>query len=109
MSKSRIEQLKEMLKKDPDNALGRYGLANEYYKSGNFSNSISELEKYFQIKEDEGAAYRLLAESYLNTGNKEKAIQAYKKGIEASKKYGHPSMAEEFEEAIEFIQETRSD
>jgi len=103
MRKSRIEQLKELINRDPDNALGRYGLANEYYKSGDFSNSILELEKYFKLKEDEGAAYRLLAESYYNLGNKKMAIEAYRKGIKASLKHGHPSMAEEFEEAIEFM------
>ena len=103
MSKSRIEQLKELLNKDPNNALGTYGLANEYYKTGDFMKSIIELERYFSLKDDEGAAYRLLAESYYNLGNKQKAIEAYKKGIEASLKHGHPSMAEEFEEAIEFM------
>lgn len=103
MSNSRIDKLKALVDKDPNNALGRYGLANEYYKTGDFNNTIMELEYYFNIKEDEGAAYRLLAESYLNLGNTEKAKEAYKRGIEASLKHGHPSMAEEFEEAIEFI------
>jgi len=103
MSKSNIESLLKMLEKNPNNSLGRYGLANEYFKQGQFENVIIELEKYFEVKEDEGAAYRLLAESYLNLGEKEKAIDSYKKGVEAANKYGHPGMAEEFEEAIEFI------
>jgi len=66
MSKSNIKSLIKMLENNPNNTLGRYGLANEYFKEGQFENVIKELEKYFKIKEDEGAAYRLLAESYLN-------------------------------------------
>ena len=103
MSKSYIKSLIKMLEKNPNNPLGRYGLANEYFKEGKFDKVITELVKYFEIKEDEGAAYRLLAESYLNLDQKEKAIEAYKKGIQIANKHGHPSMAEEFEEAIEFI------
>ena len=102
MSKSNIKSLLKMLEKNPNNPLGRYGLANEYFKQGQFENVIIELEKYFEIKDDEGAAYRLLAESYLSLDQKEKAIEAYKKGIETANKHGHPSMAEEFEEAIGF-------
>lgn len=103
MSKSSLESLLKMVEKRPNNPLGRYGLANEYFKEGQFENVVKELEKYFDIKDDEGAAYRLLAESYLNLGEKEKAIDAYKKGVEVANKHGHPSMAEEFEEAIESI------
>jgi len=103
MTDSKIDQLKKLVGKNPDNPLGRYGLANEYYKEGQFENTIRELEIYFKIKDDEGAAYRLLAECYSNMGDKEKAIEAYKKGIKQALKHGHPSMAEEFEEALEDI------
>lgn len=103
MKDTRIEQLKKLLENNPDNALGRFGLANEYYKNGEFNSCIQEINHYLELKDDEGFAYRLLAESYLNLGNKDKAIQMYKKGIEVSLKHGHPSMAEEFEEALEFI------
>jgi len=32
MSNSKIENLKALVEKNPDNPLGRYGLANEYLK-----------------------------------------------------------------------------
>ena len=60
MTDSKIDQLKKLVGKNPDNPLGRYGLANEYYKEGQFENTIRELEIYFKIKDDEGAAYRPL-------------------------------------------------
>jgi predicted Zn-dependent protease len=105
MTKPRIEQLKLLIQKDPDNPLGRYGLANEYFKSEQYEEAIDEIQEYLQLKDDEGAVYRMLAECYVRTGNIESAKEAYSKGIQAASRHGHPSMAEEFEEAIEFLDE----
>ena len=105
MTNSRIEQLRILLKKDPNNPLGRYGLANELFKSELYEEAIVEIEEYLELKDDEGAVYRMLAECHIRTGNIENAKEAYAKGIEAANRHGHPSMAEEFEEAIEFLDE----
>ncbi len=105
MSVSRIEQLKKLIEKDPTNPLGRYGLANELFKAGSYEEAISEIDEYLKIKDDEGAVYRMLAECYVRLGDTEKAKESYGKGVEAAYRHGHPSMAEEFEEAIEFLDE----
>ncbi len=47
MSKSNIKSLIKMLENNPNNPLGRYGLANEYFKEGQFDKVITELLKYF--------------------------------------------------------------
>ncbi len=103
MNKSRIETLKALVEMDPDNPLGRYGLANEYFKLENYEEAIIQINEYLRIKGDEGAVYRMLAECYLETGNKDRARVSYNKGIEAANRYGHPSMVEEFEEALEIL------
>lgn len=105
MSNAKIDQLKVLIEKDPSNPLGRYGLANEYYKSEMYEEAILQIEEYLQLKDDEGAVYRMLAECYMKTGNIENAKEAYAKGIQAANRHGHPTMAEEFEEAIEFLDE----
>ena len=105
MSNSRIEQLKTLIEKDPTNPLGRYGLANELFKSELYEDAIVEIEEYLKLKDDEGAVYRMLAECYVRTGDIEKAKESYVKGAEAARRHGHPSMAEEFEEALEFLEE----
>ena len=105
MTNPRIEQLKMLITKDPDNPLGRYGLANEYFKAERYEDAIDEIHEYLKLKDDEGAVYRMLAECYLRTGNTESAKEAYVKGIEAASRHGHPTMAEEFEEAIEYLDE----
>ncbi len=105
MSDSRIEQLKTLIQKDPSNPLGRYGLANELFKAELYEDTIVEINEYLKLKEDEGAVYRMLAECYVKLGNIEKAKESYSKGVEAANRHGHPSMAEEFEESIEFLDE----
>ena len=103
MSNSRIKSLKALLEKNPSNPLGRYGLANEYMKLEMYEEGIQELNTYLTIKDDEGAAYRMLGEALLKLGRKQEAKEAYKKGIEAAERHGHPGMAEEFEETLKLI------
>ena len=105
MSNSRIEQLKTLINRDPNNPLGRYGLANELFKSELYEDAIVEINEYLKLKDDEGAVYHMLAECYVRTGKIEEAKQSYQKGVEAANRHGHPSMAEEFEEALEFLDE----
>ena len=105
MTHSRIEQLKTLINRDPNNPLGRYGLANELFKSELYEDAIVEINEYLKLKDDEGAVYRMLAECYVRMGNIEEAKQTYQKGVEAANRHGHPSMAEEFEEALEFLDE----
>lgn len=105
MTSSKIDSLKAMIERDPNNPLGRFGLANEYFKSGMYNEAVTAIHEYLQVKDDEGAVYRMLAECHMNLGNTDKAKEAYEKGIEAANRFGHPSMAEEFEESIEFLDE----
>lgn len=45
----------------------------------------------------------MLGEALVKLGRREEAKEAYRKGIEAAYKHGHPGMAEEFDEAIQSI------
>ncbi len=105
MSNEKIDRLKTLIEKDPKNPLGRYGLANEYYKASMYEEAIVEIKEYLNVKEDEGAVYRMLAECYIKTGNTEAAKNSYTAGIEAANKHGHPSMAEELGDYLEFLDE----
>ena len=73
-----------------------FGLAKEYEKLGHHADVIRLLETYLANADDEGNAYGVLAKAYLQTGDREKAIEAYKKGIDVSMAHGHPSMANEY-------------
>lgn len=104
MDDSKLKKFKELYEKNPENPLASYSLANEYFKLKMYSEAVNQIKEYLKIKDDEGAVYRMLAESYLELGNKNEAIKAYEEGIEAAIKHEHEGMAEEFQECIEYLE-----
>ena len=92
----RIEVFEQLLASDPDNTMVMFGLAKEYEKLGKHENVIRVLEEYLSKADDEGNAYGTLANAYLLNGDREKAIEVYKKGIDVSMAHGHPSMANDY-------------
>ncbi len=92
----RISVFEEMLVADPSNTMVLFGLAKEYEKLGQHADVIRVLEDYLSKADDEGNAYGTLANAYAVAGDREKAIEAYKKGIDVSMAHGHPSMANEY-------------
>ncbi|HWS98739.1 MAG TPA: tetratricopeptide repeat protein [Pyrinomonadaceae bacterium] len=101
MAESRIETFKKMLESEPENALVRFGLANEYLKAERYEEAIAALNDYLQRADDEGAAFGMLARAYEQTGRREQAREAYQRGIEAASLHGHPSMAEDYRMTLE--------
>ena len=93
---NRIEVFKEMLVSDPANTMVMFGLAKEYEKLGQNVEVIELLETYLAKADDEGNAYGVLANAYALSGNREKAIETYQKGVDVSMAHGHPSMANEY-------------
>ena len=98
---NRIEVFRQMLDADPDNTMVMFGLAKEYEKLSQHQDVIDLLENYLAKTDDEGNAYGVLAQAYNQTGNREKAIETYQKGIEVSLAHGHPSMANEYRITID--------
>ncbi len=97
---NRLEALQELLQKEPNDPLLHYMLANEYFNAGRYAECVAVLEKYLAMTEDEGAAYRTLAQALINLGKIPEARQAYEAGIRAAQKFDHPSMALEYQEAL---------
>lgn len=92
----RIGVFEQMLGADPSNTMVMFGLAKEYEKVGDHQKVIALLENYLTASDDEGNAYGVLAKAYLQNGDRDKAIETYKKGIDISMAHGHPSMANEY-------------
>ena len=93
---NRIEVFEQMLVDDPSNTMVMFGLAKEYEKLGDHAQVIRVLEDYLSKADDEGNAYGTLANAYALSGDREKAMEIYKKGIDVSMSHGHPSMANEY-------------
>ena len=101
MASSRLEALQAMLRDNPKDSFIHYGIANEYYKLGQFEECIKEIDTYLKLADDEGAVYRMLGNSLLRLDRREEARRAFERGVEAAERHAHPGMAEEFRELLE--------
>ena len=97
----RIAVFEQMLEADPSNTMVMFGLAKEYEKLGRHDDVIRVLEDYLAKSDDEGNAYGTLAAAYEKMGDREKAIETYRKGIDVSMAHGHPSMANEYKMTLD--------
>jgi predicted Zn-dependent protease len=104
MSPSKLETFREMVRRNPGNALARFGLANEALKAGEWDEAREQLESYLAQYDDEGNGYGRLAEALVRLGRTDEAAEALRKGIAASVRFGHPGMAAEFEQRIEELE-----
>ncbi|HET8656161.1 MAG TPA: tetratricopeptide repeat protein [Longimicrobiaceae bacterium] len=101
MQNSRIETLRRMLEARPDDPRARFGLALEYERAGRWAEVVEQLERYLEGTDDQGNAYGRLGRALRELGRDDEAREAYRRGIEAASRHGHPSMAAEFEETLD--------
>lgn len=94
---SRIDALRRMLESRPDDPRFRFGLALELLKEERLAEGVEELRRYLALADDEGNAWGRLGAALRALGREEEAQEAYRTGIEAALRHGHPTMAEEFE------------
>ena len=100
---TRIDTFRQMVAKNPGNALARFGLANEAMKEGFWDEAREQLEAYLQLYDDEGNGWSRLAEALERLGRVDEAREALNKGIAASRRFGHAGMAAELEERLELL------
>ena len=93
---NRIELFEQMLSSDPGNTSVLFGLAKEYEKAGRDRDLIDALNRYLEQVDDEGNAFGMLAGAYARLGERDKAREAYQRGIETAQRHGQPGMAEEY-------------
>ena len=98
---SRIDAFREMVRKNPENHLAHFGLANEAHKAGLWDEAVAHYREYLARYDDEGNAYGKLAESLERLGRADEARAALEQGIAASRRFGHPTMAAELEERLD--------
>lgn len=99
----RVAALKKMLAARPDDPRAHFGLAVEYERLERWADVVGHLETYLGLSDDQGNAYGRLARAYLHLDRTEPARDAYRRGIEAAARHGHPTLAMELEEELEEI------
>lgn len=104
--KARLDTFRAMVAKNPDNALARFGLANEAAKEGLFEEALEHYEEYLRRYDDEGNGWARAAELFEKLGRIDDAKDALRKGIAAAHRFGHPSMMSELELKLEELEES---
>ncbi len=97
----RLAALERMLENRPDDTRLRYGVAVEYLKAGRTEDGVRELRRYLAEADDEGNGWGRLGAALAELGRGNEAIEAYRTGIRAAERHGHPTMADELRTTLE--------
>ena len=81
MSSQRIDQLKEMLKNEPEDSFLNYALALEYAKAGDQKKAIELIEALLSRNKNYLGAYYQLGSLYEQITDIQRAVITYEKGI----------------------------
>ncbi|HEX6746304.1 MAG TPA: tetratricopeptide repeat protein [Longimicrobium sp.] len=98
---ARIAALRKMAESKPDDPRPRFGLAMEFEKAERWEEAVAELRAYLALTDDEGNAYGRLGKALRQLGRDDEAREAYRQGVDAAYRHGHPTMAGEFEDVLE--------
>src|SRR4030095_6923733 len=93
--------MRAMVAKNQSNARARFGLANEALKAQLYEEAAEHLRVYLDRHDDEGNGYGRLADALVKLGRIEDARDALRRGIDASRRFGHPGMVNEFEARLD--------
>lgn len=97
----RLEAMRAMVARAPDNALARFGLANELLKAGHREEGAKELGAYLERYDDEGAGWLRYADTLYALGRSDDARAAITRGTDAAARFGHGALLNEFEARLD--------
>lgn len=99
-----IDNLEALLAKGQDNALVRYGLANEYLKLDKPEIAIGHLRRCVAHDPKYSAAWKRLGKALAETGRTADAIAAYETGIRVAEEKGDIQAAREMKVFLKRLQ-----
>ena len=105
MSNSRLSQIEEMLKNEPNDSFLNYALALEYAKLENVKKAIELIEALLIRDEEYLGAYYQLGKYYEEIQNQEMAISTYKKGVSLAQKKKNNKALGELNEALWMLED----
>jgi tetratricopeptide (TPR) repeat protein len=99
----RMQQLRRMLDKSPDDPFLLYGIAMEHKKLGDAADAIQFFERTIQVDPGYCYAYYQRGQTLEQAGDEDGAKQAYRDGIAAAVKKGDPHARAELEAALDLL------
>lgn len=99
--KSRIDILKDILIKDPDDSFTLYALGLEYKSQNNIDEAVNIFEQLMQKNPGYHALYYQLGKVYELSGDPEKARKIFEKGIYITTSQNEIHAREELQQALD--------
>lgn len=99
-----VDNLEALLAKGTDNALLRFGLANEYLKLGQLEQAIGHLKRAIAHDRNYSAAWKRLGKALADSGRTDEACAAYESGIKAAEEKGDIQAAKEMRVFLKRLQ-----
>lgn len=100
---TRLEVLKSMLARDPNDSFARYGLAMEYRNAGELEAAMGEFRSLMAANPDYVAAYFHGGQTLERLGLLDEAREVYRKGVEAAARTGNQHARSEIEGALAML------
>src|SRR3974377_198119 len=85
---ARIEQFRKMAEADPENELGHFSLGRALFDAGNTAEAAKSFQRVIALNPNIGKVYHLLAQSQLQLGQKDLAIETLKTGARTAHNRG---------------------
>ena len=109
MGAGRIDKMREMVAKFPQDARARYFLAHELFKLQDWSGAAEHYRTYLELSpEDEGAGHKTYGQALERLGRVQEAAEAYRRGIAAARQHHHEGLAGEIAFLLEQIEDAAS-
>ena len=103
MANGRIEILKSMVERNPDDAFGRYGLAMEYVNGGELEAAAEQFRALLEHNPTYAAGYFHSGQTLEKLGQTDDAKDIYRRGIEVTKTTGDSHTRSELEGALALL------
>lgn len=102
MADSRIERMREIVKKAPADSRARYFLAHELVKAREWAEAAEQYSAYLRVTpDDEGTGYKNYGLCLERLGRTGEAHEAWRRGIENALSHGHEALAAEIRSLLE--------
>lgn len=96
----REKMFHQVLEIDEDDTVALFGVADISFHRENYKDAVLNLERVVGLDEKYSAAYLLLGKALEASGNLERAMQVYKKGIDVASKRGDMMPANEMQSRL---------
>lgn len=103
MEKSRLETLQEFIAANPNDSFVRYGLAQEYVKSGQPEKALDQFQQLLRLNPNYVAAYYHAGQTLEKLGKREEARALYTQGIEVTTRTGDQHAQSELQAALDLL------